>query len=36
VAIGLYNLDDGLRLPVRDSKGRALPDDRVLASPDIH
>jgi 4-amino-4-deoxy-L-arabinose transferase-like glycosyltransferase len=35
VAIGLYNLDDGLRLPVRDSAGRMQPDDSVLVSPDI-
>jgi 4-amino-4-deoxy-L-arabinose transferase-like glycosyltransferase len=34
VAIGLYNLDDGLRLPVRDSKGRALPDDLIQISYD--
>ena len=36
VASGLYNLEDGLRLPVYDQQRRVLPDDKVLASPDIH
>jgi hypothetical protein len=36
VAIGLYDLADGLRLPVHDAAGRALPDDSVLASLDNH
>jgi 4-amino-4-deoxy-L-arabinose transferase-like glycosyltransferase len=32
VALGLYTLEDGSRLPVRDQDGRALPDDTVLVS----
>jgi hypothetical protein len=32
VALGLYNLDNGVRLPVRDAAGHAQPNDSVLLS----
>jgi len=33
IAVGLYDAATGLRLPLRDADGAALPDDRVLLSP---
>lgn len=32
-AIGLYNLEDGARLPVRGPQGQRLPDDQLVVSP---
>lgn len=33
LAVGLYNLADGVRLTVKDDQGRLLPDNQITLSP---
>ena len=33
VAVGLYDLSSGARLPVTGPQGAALPDSQVIAQP---